>query len=388
MDGVRILDLTRVLAGPWATQQLSDQGATVIKVEPPEGDETRRFGPIVDGESTYFLCANRDKRSIVLDLKAPGGRAVLDALLGWADVTFENFRPGVGDRLGLGWGRVSARWPRLVYVAIHAFGDEAPAWRERPGYDLLIQHLGGITALTGRPGDPPTKSATSIADLVTGLYAVQAALLGLLDRERTGRGQKVVVNMLQAQASCLVYHATRCAVTGEIDVQRGNSHAGIVPYDVYRCADGWFVVACANDATWARLRDALDLPDVPAWRASAGRLADRAAVDAAVQARLAGQPGAALDALLAQARVPAGPVLTPDQTLAHPAVEKVIIPHPFLGPLAVPGPAIRTRTTRDRHEAPPALGGDTDSVLAEIGLLDDKAALAAAGAFGPTTAPG
>jgi crotonobetainyl-CoA:carnitine CoA-transferase CaiB-like acyl-CoA transferase len=383
MDGVRVLDLTRVLAGPWAVQHLSDQGAEVIKVEPPEGDETRRFGPLHDGESTYFLAANRDKRSIVLDLKAAAARPVLDALLDWADVVVENFRPGVAERLGLGWERLAARWPRLVYVAIHAFGDATPGWSERPGYDLLLQHMGGITALTGWPGDPPTKSATSIADLVSGLYATQAVLLGLLHRERTGAGQKIVVNMLQAQASALVYHASRCAVTGAIDVQRGNSHAGIVPYDVYRCEDGWLVVACANDALWARLRAALDLPDDPRWRTNVARVTHRAEVDAAVQRALAGRTVADADAALAAAGVPAGPVLRPDEVLAHPAVRTAPVDHPTFGRIHLPGPVLATATTRTHHAAPPALGADTDAVLRDLGLLDRRDALAAAGAFGP-----
>ena len=207
-------------------------------MEPPAGDETRAFGPVIDGASTYFLTANRNKRSVALDLKTEAGKRVLHALIDWADVLVENFRPGVADRLGFGWSEIRERRPDLVYVAIHAFGDEHPEWRTRAGYDLLLQHMGGATAMTGFPGSPPTKHPVSNADLLAGLFAVQAMLQGLLHKERTGEGQKIVVNMLQVQASCLAYHASRYAVTGEVGQQRGNSHFGIVPYDVFECADG------------------------------------------------------------------------------------------------------------------------------------------------------
>ncbi len=382
MRGTRVVDLTRVLAGPFATMQLADHGADVIKVEPPEGDETRGFGPRVADTSTYFLANNRGKRSIVLDLKTEAGRAVLAALLRDADVLVENFRPGVLERLGFGWPELHRANPRLVVVAIHAFGDEQPEWRGRPGYDLVLQAMGGAMAATGRPGDPPTKTATSIADLVAGLYAVQAVLLGLLERERTGSGRKLVVNMLQAQATCLAYHATRWTVAGQLEQQRGSGHAGLVPYDVFRCEDGWLAVACGNDSIWRRLVGALELPDRPEWRRNVDRVAARADVDAAVGARLAGWTVDAADRALADAGVPAGPVLTLDRTLGHPAVTMWRTEHPTLGEIPVPAPAIRTDTTGPSRGAP-ALGADRDDVLAGLGYdASTIEALAAAGAFG------
>jgi crotonobetainyl-CoA:carnitine CoA-transferase CaiB-like acyl-CoA transferase len=382
MSPIRILDLTRVLAGPWATQHLSDQGFEVVKVEPPGGDETRRFGPVVDGDSSYFLAANRDKRSIVLDLKTEAGRRVLDALLAHADVVVENFRPGVGARLGLDPEALHARHPRLVSVGIHAFGTGTPGWSERPGYDLLLQHMGGATVMTGFPGQPPTKHPVSNADLVTALYAVQAILQGLLHRERTGEGQHIVVNMLQAQAAHLAYQASRLAVTGTRDTPRGNSHAGIVPYDVLSCADGWLVVACANDPTWQRLRVALDLPDRPAWRTNAGRVEHREAVMEAVQSVLSGLTVSEADQRLAAARVPAGPVLAPEETLAHPAVRTMALDHPTFGTVRLPGPVLQTATTRSSHGPPPGLGAHRDEILHEVGLGAEVERLAAEGAFG------
>ncbi|MCO4744107.1 MAG: CoA transferase [Proteobacteria bacterium] len=383
MNGLRILDLSRVLAGPWATMQLADQGAKVIKVEPPSGDETRGYGPFVGGESTYFLCANRNKQSIVLDLKSAAGQEVLRELLAWADVVVENFRPGVAARLGLGWAQLHRQHPDLVYVAIHGFGDEADSeWTSRPGYDLVLQASGGAASLTGSPDGPPTKSGTSVADLLTGLYAVQAVLLGLLHRERDGGGQKIVVNMLQVQATALAYHATRCSVAGQVGMRRGNTHAGLVPYRFYECADGWLAVGCGNDGMWQRLRRTLSIEDRPEWKTNAQRLVHRDAVDTAVQEALRGAEVVVMDKILADAGVPAGPVHTVDQVIAHPVVEMVSPVHPVLGPTPMPGPGVKTATTLDTHTAPPGLGAHQAEVLASIGLADQTSRLASEGAFG------
>ncbi len=385
MDGVTILDLSRVLAGPWATQHLADQGATVIKVEPPGGDETRGYGPIVRGESTYFLSANRNKRSIVLDLKSEAGRAVLARLLARADVVIENFRPGKAERLGLGWEALHAAHPRLVVVALNAFGDQvAPPWRDRPGYDIVLQAMGGAAAITGHPGAPPTKNGTSVADLTAGLLITQAALLGLLQVARGGLGQRIVVNMMQAQASALAYHATRALVAGEVETQRGNAHAALVPYDFYRCTDGWIAIGCGNDAIWQRLVTALAIDANPGWARNTDRVADRSAVDSVVARALASLTVADADARLAEAGVPAGPILGVDQVLAHPAVDLVALEHPTLGALQMVGPPLRTATTRTTHAPPPTLDADRAAILAELGLEPAaQAALAEAGAFGP-----
>lgn len=374
LNGIRIVDLTRVLAGPWATQQLADQGATVVKIEPPGGDETRNFGPWVEGHSTYFMACNRNKRSIVLDLTSEGGRDVLHRLLADADVVIENFRPGVAERLGFGWAELHPRYPKLLYVAIHAFGHPDQGvpveWTSRPGYDLVLQAMGGGAAATGHPGSPPIKNALSVADLLTGLLATQAVLLGLLERERTGRTQKIVVNMMHAQAAALAYHATRWLIAGEVEEQRGSAHRGLVPYDLYRCSDGWLALACGNDGMWRRLVPALGLPDEPGWARNADRVANRAAVDAVVAEKLAALRVADADALLAKAGVPAGPVLTMDRTLAHPAVDIVTAEHAALGAIAMPGPPLQTVTTRSQHSPPPTIGADRDAILAELGYDD------------------
>ncbi len=383
MQGVRILDLGRVLAGPWATQILADQGADVIKVEPPGGDETRAFEPAVDGVSTYFLSVNRNKRSIVLDLTTEAGQSVLQRLVASSDVVLENFRPGVAARLGLDWAGLEKAHPRLIYVAIHAFGDAGPL-ADRPGYDMVLQAAGGAMSFTGRPGDPPLRSGAPVADLVAGLLAAQAMTAGLFDRERTGRGQRIVVNMMAAQVASLVYHGTRQMLTGESETQRGNAHRGLVPYDVFSCVDGHVVVACGNDRMWARLRVALGLEDVPAWRTNRGRVAAREAVDSAIASVLAPLTVAAADQRLAAAGVPAGAVLNVEAAVNHPAVANVTVTHDRLGRIPLPTPALVTRTSRFDHRAPPELGADRDAILSDLGYDEGAMAqLAAQGAFGP-----
>lgn len=384
MHGIRILDLTRVLAGPWATQQLADQGAEVVKVEPPGGDETRRFGPIVGGVSTYFTALNRNKRSIVLDLRTESGQGVGRRLAARSDVLVENFRPGVAARLGLGWETLRALNPRLVYVAIHAFGDDGdPAWTQRAGYDLVLQAMGGAMSAeegTGRP----LRAGAPVADLNAAQLCVQAVLMGLLHRERTGEGQKIVVNMMQAQAAALTYLATRYTLAGDGEVQRGNAHRGLVPYDLYRCQDGWLAIACGNDGIWQRLRQALGVPDREDWRTNLGRVQARAAVDGAIEDVLAGLTVAAAEARLAAAGVPTGPVLDVAGALAHPQVRTVDVVDPELGALTLPAPPLQTATTRDQHQAPPRLDADRERILEELGYTGPEVqALVTAGAFGP-----
>jgi CoA:oxalate CoA-transferase len=352
VQGIRILDLSRVLAGPWATMHLADQGAEVLKVEPPSGDDTRAFGPHVQGVSTYYLSANRNKGSVVLDLTTDAGRVRLHELVRDADVLVHNNRPGKDARLGADYATLSAIKPDLVYVAITAFGETGP-YRDRPGYDLVLQAAGGAMAITGHPGTPPVKCGTSIADLTTGLFTTQAILLGLLHRERTGQGQRIVVNMLQAQANALAYHSTRFTVQGTEDVQRGNSHAGLAPYDVYRCRDGWLALGCGNDRMFGRLCEAIGIARQPGWTTNAGRVADRVALDRAVSEALSEWSVAEADARLARAGVPAGPVHRPSEVLAHPAVHTVTVDHPVLGSIDMVGPAVQTATTRAVHSAPP-----------------------------------
>ncbi len=370
----RVIDFTRVLAGPWATQILGDQGFDIVKIESPEGDETRHFQPLLTegpaaGQSVYFACANRNKRSIVLDLKTPAGVQTAKDLVRHADVVVENFRPGVMARLGLSDPVLRASNPGLVSVAIHAFGDDSTdltpsdmfGWSGRAGYDLVLQAVGGIACLTG---DPPRKAGPSIADLASAQVAVQAVLFGLLDRSRTGVGCHRVISMLDVQHHLLAYYASSWLNAGRAPAEPSNAHPSIAPYNLYRCADGWLAICCANDPLWHKLRIALSLPDDPGWHSIAARVADRARLDAAIEAALATGTVQSWDLTLAAAGVPCGPALSVPDSLAHPLARTLEI-----GPWRFPSPPLAPVAFRP----PPNLGEHTEEILAELAVCNLRA---------------
>jgi crotonobetainyl-CoA:carnitine CoA-transferase CaiB-like acyl-CoA transferase len=279
LGGIRVLDLTRVVSGPFCTMLLGDLGADVVKVEAPgDGDESRTYGPpFQGGESAYFLSVNRNKRGIALALKTAEGRATALALAARADVVVENFRPGALDRLGLGWAALTAANPRIVLCSVSGFGSDGPD-AARPGYDLIVQGEAGIMGITGQPDGPPTKVGTSIADLVTGLYASQAVLAALRRRDATGQPQRVEVAMLDALASLLTFNAGIYFATGASPARRGNAHATIVPYETFEAADGWVNIGVANDKFWALFCGAADcayLRDDPRFARATDRVANR-----------------------------------------------------------------------------------------------------------------
>ncbi len=253
LDGIRIIDLSRVVSGPFCTMNLADMGADVIKIEEPErGDESRAFGPpFLGGESPYFLSVNRNKRSCTINLKSEAGTAILWRLLEDADVMIQNFRPGAMARLGLDYDTVAARHPRLIYCSISGFGDNG-ADAVRPGYDLVVQGESGLMDLTGEADGPPTRIGTSIADLTAGVMAAHGITLALYARHTTGRGQHVKMAMLDAMASLLSYNAGNYFATGESPTRRGNDHPSVVPYQTLRAKDGWMNLAVANDSLWVR----------------------------------------------------------------------------------------------------------------------------------------
>ena len=249
LDGLVVLDLTRVLSGPYCTMMLADLGARVIKIEQPgRGDDTRAWGPPFSGnESAYFLSINRNKESVTLNLKDARGRELVMQLLERADVLIENFRPGAVARLGLDYERLSSRWPRLVYCSISGFGQAGPR-RDEPGYDAVVQAEGGLMSITG-PGDgPPFRLGVAVADIVTGMFAAQGITAALLARERTGRGQFVDIAMLDSTVALLTYQASSYFATGVSPVRMGNRHPSIVPYENFAAADGDFVLSVGNDA--------------------------------------------------------------------------------------------------------------------------------------------
>ena len=248
LDNIKVLDLSRVLAGPYATMLMADMGADVIKVERPgTGDDTRNYGPpFINGESTYFMSVNRNKRSMTLNFKNEAGMAVLQRLIAQADVLVENFRPGTMEKLGIGYDECAKINPRLIFASVSGYGHSGPK-SKLPGYDLIIQGEGGIASLTGDPDGIPYKAGTSQADIIAGMNAFQGVLLALLARGRTERGQKVDIGMLDCQVSLLTYQAARYFATGESPTRMGNRHPSIVPYESMATKDGFINVACGNE---------------------------------------------------------------------------------------------------------------------------------------------
>ena len=321
LEGVRVLELARVLAGPWIGQTLADLGADVVKVEAPGGDETRGWGPPFagDGSAAYFHACNRGKRAVALDFAVPGDLERAQALARGAEVVIENFKVGGLVRFGLDYGSVAATNPGVVYASITGFGQDGPL-AGRPGYDFIIQAMGGIMDLTGEPDGAPQKPGVAYADLFTGLYGTVAVLAGLRQRDRTGRGTWIDLGLFDTQLAVLANQAANYLIGGTVPRRMGNTHPNIVPYQVFEAADGPLVVACGNDGQFVRLSEALglELHRDPRFRTNRDRLAHREAVVGALQARLARMPRSEALAALAAGGVPAGPINTVAEAFAEP----------------------------------------------------------------------
>lgn len=262
LDGLTVLDLTHVLAGPFASTQLADFGARVIKVERPvTGDDTRAFPPFLQGESAYFAALNHGKQSIALDLKADADRAIFGRLLARADVILENFRPGAMERLGYGWPALHARFPRLIYGAVSGFGHTGPE-AGKPAYDMVAQARGGVMSITGEEGGPPVRVGASVGDIIAGMYLVQGVLAALISLEKTGLGQKIDVSMLDGQIAIQEHALAIATATGKAPGPTGARHPTITPFSTYRAEDGFFVIAAGNDGLFAKLCAALGMPDL------------------------------------------------------------------------------------------------------------------------------
>jgi crotonobetainyl-CoA:carnitine CoA-transferase CaiB-like acyl-CoA transferase len=312
LDGLRIVDFSRVLAGPLATMVLADLGATVVKVERPgSGDDTRAWGPPHDesGTATYFLSVNRNKDSVALDLREPGDVVRARELVAGADVVVENFRPDLMDELGLGWEALATERPELVYCSITGFGPGGGA--ALPGYDLLVQAVGGLMSITGAPDGPPQKVGVALVDVITGLYAAVGILAAVRHRERTGSGQRVEVDLLSCLLAGLGNQASAYTVAGQVGRRMGNTHPSICPYELYDTRDGELVLAVGTDRQFAMLCEVLGLAELatdPDYATNERRVANRVALHAHLQERLAGDDAAAWVARLSEARVPAGRV--------------------------------------------------------------------------------
>ena len=378
LAGLTVVDLTRVLSGPFCTMLLADMGARVIKVEQPgSGDDTRAWGPpFVAGESAYFLGINRNKESLTLDFKAPAGRAVLDSLVARADVLVENFRPGTLARLGLDYEALAQAHPRLIYASLSGYGHTGPR-ADEPGYDAVLQGEGGLMSITGPADGPAYRLGVAVADIVTGMFAAQGVLLALLAREQTGRGQHVDVAMLDSVAALLTYQAGIVFATGTSPGRLGNRHPSIAPYDTFETADGPLVLAVGNDDQWGRFCNVVPGFDAlggdPRFATNASRVRHYDALEPVIRQSLLADTRAGWTTRLVAAGVPCGPVRTVDEALhdAQLAARGMIerLAHGTAGDISVLGVPIKLSATPGGvRAAPPTLGEHTDAVLREIGL--------------------
>lgn len=391
LAGLRILDLSRVLAGPWATQLLADFGAEVIKIERPgTGDDTRAWGPPwlqddqghATAESAYFLAANRGKQSVVVDLAHPAGQALVAELTGHCDVLVENFKLGALARMGLDYATLSARHPRLIYCSITGFGQTGPR-ANQPGYDAMIQAMGGLMSITGQPDDEggqPVKVGVAVADLMCGMYAVAAILAAVIERQRSGVGQHLDLALFDTQLAWLANQGMNWLVGGVLPQRQGSAHPNIVPYQAFATADGHLMLAVGNDAQFARCCVVLGCAELaldPRYRSNADRVAHRAALLAELQPRLAAHPLDHWLHALTAADVPCGPINTLDHAYADPQVHARellrTLTHPQCADLpSIAQPARFSRSPVQSALAPPLLGADTYRVLSRLGLAPSR----------------
>ncbi|MCM8748512.1 CoA transferase [Thermomicrobiaceae bacterium CFH 74404] len=376
LSGIRVVDLTRVMAGPYCTMLLGDLGADVVKIERPgAGDDTRSWGPpFIDGISAYYLCVNRNKRSITLDLKHPAGQEILWRLIEQADVLVENFSPGTVERLGFGYEAVRGRRPQIVYCSISGFGQTGPG-KDRTAYDQIVQGMSGLMSVTGFPDGVPTRFGVPIADIAAGMFAAYAIVAALFHRQRTGEGQYIDTSMLGGQVALLTYQAGIYFATGETPKRTGNAHPIVAPYQTFSTADGYVNIAAGNDAIFARLCRALGLERLledPRFQTNAGRITNLPALVESLEAVLKTYRTSEVVAMLDAADVPCGPIYTVPEVFADPQVQHLElrqrVPHPALGEvdqLGFPYRFSASPAAIRRH--PPLLGEHTEEVLAEVG---------------------
>jgi crotonobetainyl-CoA:carnitine CoA-transferase CaiB-like acyl-CoA transferase len=373
LDGVKVLDLTRVLAGPYCTMLLADMGADVVKVERPgAGDDTRGYGPpFLNGESAYFLSINRNKRSLTLNLKHPEALKLLGGLITTTDVVVENFRPGTMEEFGFGYESAKALNPRLVYCSISGFGHTGPK-SEFPGYDLIIQGEGGTASLTGSPDGPPYKVGTSQADIIAGMMGFQGILLALLARQQTGRGQKIDLGMLDCQVALLTYQAGIYFATGQSPTRMGNQHPTITPYETYRCQDGYINLACGNDGMWRTFCRAIEQTswsEDARFRSNADRVQHRKQLSALIEPVLLQKTTQEWIDILQAHGVPCGKIQSVGEICEDPQVRArdmvVELTHPKAGKMRVTGVPIKLSETPGAVTSPPPLLGEHNQQVLE-----------------------
>jgi len=374
LNGIRVLDLSRVLAGPYCTMVLGDLGADVIKVESPEGDETRSWGPpFAEGESAYYLCVNRNKRSIVVDFKMDEGRRFIHELITQSDVLVENFRPGTLARFSLDFEAASVINPNLIYCSITGFGQTGPL-RDRPGYDFMIQALGGLMSITGEPDGEPMKVGVAVADLFAGQNAVIGILAALQARTQTGKGQHLDISLFDSQVGMLANIASNYLISGNLPKRYGNAHANIVPYQSFQASDTWFVIAVGNDRQFERLCEVIGNPELardPRFTLNSERVKNRDKLIDFLKPIFLKETASEWLSAFEGAGIPCGSINTLDKVFSMPQVEAremlIRMGNSELGDLRLVGSPLKFSDTAVEYKLPPPkLGEHTKEILKEL----------------------
>ncbi|NQW11523.1 MAG: CoA transferase [Alphaproteobacteria bacterium] len=375
LAGITVVDVSRILAGPYCTLLMAELGARVIKVEAPEtGDDARHFGPFVNGKSAYFQSINRGKESIALNLKQEADKAIFEKLLATADVVVENFRPGTMEKLGFGWDTLHAKYPKLIYAAASGFGHSGPDM-ERPAYDMVVQGMGGIMSITGHPGSPPTRIGMSIGDIGSGLYAATGVMSALYHRAMTGEATKVDIGMFDCQLALLENAAVRYFTSGKAPGPLGARHPSITPFQAFKTQDGYVIIAAGNDALFKKLADAIGKPDWkndPRFITNDLRSQHAATLESEIEAILTTEPTEHWVGMMDAAGIPAGPINDIGQAVSYPQATArnmvVEVDDPITGPVKVIGNPIKISGFPDPTTRPPAPNLDQDraAILKEI----------------------